>query len=475
MRDNRKKRLDKWFKKKEIHSYLMTEIVKNILDVVEEIHVTSRHGVTKPKWRELMRRFKAGEQIYTSFQVQIEPDNDDQDEDEHVELTDDNEDYVQLQNYLSIVGRWMPHSLIDARRSPLLAICAQEDVQMPSLHDFVNNNALLGKAVKQITDLAHADEVAAVRDAQTAKLSAARSIPSHMPLKILIIGQYDGMKDVHDKIKAEFNLKLFDVADLTAEIEKVLNPPPEIEAPDPKKAKGKQAVEEPQQNQEELKELTKVAALIKQHREDNPGVETIPDEYLVDILAIKVKYSYPEAKTDEQVINEIKLGIRQDVFKEPEEEVDPKKAKGKAPTKEELEEPHKYKTVQPSGYIVTGLPKSPELLTYYEQVFNGYTAADEVGDTAYSKARSLSTALFPCSLGEQHEYMLETHHNYLIQRSLYLTTNAVNDMTQDSCVMMIEKNSAHELDHKFKIIDPDYEEYKNLVADFGKDSIKVPC
>ena len=70
-----------------------------------------------------------------------------------------------------------------------------------------------------------------------------------------------------------------------------------------------------------------------------------------------MKYSFPEEeKTDEQILNEIKLGIRQDVFWEPEEEVDTKKVKSKDLTKEKLEEPFKYKTIQPSGYIVTGLP-----------------------------------------------------------------------------------------------------------------------
>ena len=69
-----------------------------------------------------MRRFKSGEQIYTSFQVQIEPDKDDQDEDENIDFTDNNEDYVQLQNYLSIVGKWMPQNLIDTKKSKLLAI-----------------------------------------------------------------------------------------------------------------------------------------------------------------------------------------------------------------------------------------------------------------------------------------------------------------------------------------------------------------
>ena len=94
----------------------MTDIVKNILDVVEEIHVTSRHGVTKPKWRELMRRFKTGEQIYTSYQAQIEPDKDDQYKDEEVDFNDNNENYIQLQNYLSVVGQWLPRSLIDSKK-----------------------------------------------------------------------------------------------------------------------------------------------------------------------------------------------------------------------------------------------------------------------------------------------------------------------------------------------------------------------
>ena len=68
-----------------------------------------------------------------------------------------------------------------------------------------------------------------------------------------------------------------------------------------------------------------------------------------------MKYSFTENKTDEQILNEIKLGIRQTVFREPEEEVDTKKVKSKGKTNEELEERSKYK-IHPSGYIVTGLP-----------------------------------------------------------------------------------------------------------------------
>ena len=161
---------------------------------------------------------------------------------------------------------------------------------MANLHDFINNNALLDKAVKDITDLAHSDKIAGVRDLQMSKLNDASKIPSQMPIKILIVGEYEGMKDVHYKIKTEFNLKVFEVAEITAEIDKVLNPLTEIEATDPKKVKDKQVVEEPQQNQEELKELSKVAASIKQHWEDNSDIESISGDTLLT-------FSQPKSST----------------------------------------------------------------------------------------------------------------------------------------------------------------------------------
>ena len=37
-----------------------------------------------------------------------------------------------------------------------------------------------------------------------------------MPLKILMIEIYEGMKEVYAKIKDEFNLKIFDVVKITA-------------------------------------------------------------------------------------------------------------------------------------------------------------------------------------------------------------------------------------------------------------------
>ena len=180
-------------------------------------------------------------------------------------------------------------------------------------------------------------------------------IPSLMPLKVLMIGTYEGMKEVHYKIKAEFNLKEFDVVKITTEKEKILNPPNKIEALDPKKVKGKQVIEESQQNQEELKELSKIAFLFINIEKIFLEFRAFLKNFLKHIFKIKLKYSFPEVKTDEQIHNEIKLGIRQDVFREP-EEVDPKKAKIKCPIKEESEERFKYKTIQPSWYIVIGIP-----------------------------------------------------------------------------------------------------------------------
>ena len=73
-------------------------------------------------------------------------------------------------------------------------------------------------------------------------------IPSLMDLKILMIGTYESMKEIHYKIKAEFTLKVFDVAEIKEEIDKIVNLPTEVEALDPKKVKDKQVIEESQQN-----------------------------------------------------------------------------------------------------------------------------------------------------------------------------------------------------------------------------------
>ena len=69
-----------------------------------------------------------------------------------------------------------------------------------------------------------------------------------MDLKILMIGTYESMKEIHYKIKAEFTLKVFDVAEIKEEIDKIVNLPTEVEALDPKKVKDKQVIEESQQN-----------------------------------------------------------------------------------------------------------------------------------------------------------------------------------------------------------------------------------
>ena len=91
------------------------------------------------------------------------------------------------------------------------------------------------------------------------------------------------------------------------------------------------------------------------------------------------------------------------------------------------------------------------------------------------KSASLSSAPFPYSWGEQNEYLFETHQNYLMQRSLYLNTNAINDKSLTTAYLWSRrthlKNSLTSLKSSTLIT----KSANNLVADFGKDSIKVPC
>jgi len=160
------------------------------------------------------------------------------------------------------------------------------------------------------------------------------------------------------------------------------------------KAKGKVVQEEPPANHEEIKQLTLIAEKVKQYREDNPGIEHIPENYLMQILAIKIK-SHFEHRSDEEILENLKESIRKDIFKPAEEKIDPK-TKGKGPTKEELEEEaNRYKKVQPLGYMITGLPNNSDVLIQYEKVFNGYTSKSELEITEYEKSRAFSNRVFP--------------------------------------------------------------------------------
>ena len=93
-------------------------------------------------------------------------------------------------------------------------------------------------------------------------------------------------------------------------------------------------------------------------------------------------------------------------------------------------------------------------------MFNGFTSLEDVNEIEYEKSRRESSTLFPWTLGEHNYYLLETHEDFLIQRSLNITTKVMNAEVGNSRVFMIEKNSMRELEQKFKIVDPDYEEYK---------------
>jgi len=195
--------------------------MKSILDVVEEIHATYKNKqINKPQWRELMSKFKAGEQIYTHHQIQVEQE-EEFDEDEEINVNEINEDY------LAAVGKWDPQTMANAKRDDLTKSLLNNIVDVPSFNNFINNNSILGKAVKEITQLA------VPYDAFYEK--ALYSVPSYMPLKLLVLGTpFDLVKEVYAKLANEYNLKIFDIADITIEFEKIMNPPQDEEVPDPK-------------------------------------------------------------------------------------------------------------------------------------------------------------------------------------------------------------------------------------------------
>ena len=81
--------------------------------------------------------------------------------------------------------------------------------------------------------------------------------------------------------------------------------------------------------------------------------------------------------------------------------------------------------------------KSQDIQLFYEKVFNGYSSLEDVNETEYEKLRRESAALFPWSLGEQNEYLLETHEDFLIQISLNITTKVMNSDVGNNWVFMI--------------------------------------
>lgn len=439
------KRLNRWFKKKEVHTLLMKDMFKGILDVVEELHVTCKAGITKPRWRELTRRFKNNEQIYTSQQVIIESEPEEESEEE-IDMTENNEDYVEFQNYLSVVGKWNPKNIEGRKNIKVQEITNNENIDVPSFLDYVNNNRIIGKAVSEITCLIHQEETEKVVNDQIDTIQKQNSnIPSYMPLKLFLFGdQYEYSDEVTAKVAEEYNLKIFNVKEISEEIDKLLNPPEE-EPQDQKKGKGKQVQEEAPEDEEELKELNQVAERITIYREDNPGILSMTEDQIVEVLAIKIKYSF-EVKNDEEALHKIKEGIKNEFFKEPEDEGDGKKAKGKGTSKEELEEELlKYKQVQPSGYLIINAPKTEEMMLEYEKMFNGYISTEERVKTDYETDRDKTNKLFPCSLSEQKPYLLEPNANFILNRSLTLTKDIISEEVNENEVILIEKNSPSEL------------------------------
>jgi hypothetical protein len=90
-----------------------------------------------------------------------------------------------------------------------------------------------------------------------------------------------------------------------------------------KKSKPKKREEESYEDSEELKELAALAGEIKQYREDNPGILSLTEQQIMQVLAVKIKYNF-QKKTKIEILNEIKEGIKNDVFRETEDEAETK-------------------------------------------------------------------------------------------------------------------------------------------------------
>ena len=114
------------------------------------------------------------------------------------------------------------------KKSKLLAIWRNEEIEILNLNGYVNNNALLGNFVKEIVEITHKEEIRVWGRLILYNFKMLSQIPSCMSLKLLTIIAYDNMKVVHDKIKAEFNLKIFDDTRITAEVVLRLNSPAKV-------------------------------------------------------------------------------------------------------------------------------------------------------------------------------------------------------------------------------------------------------
>ena len=73
------------------------------------------------------------------------------------------------------------------------------NIELPDFEGFVNNNSILGVAIKDITRLG------CPYDAEYIK--ALYEVPNYMPLKLLVLGNpFDNQKEVYELLKEEFSL-----------------------------------------------------------------------------------------------------------------------------------------------------------------------------------------------------------------------------------------------------------------------------
>lgn len=314
LKENKMRQKERKQIKRERGTKICKDMILSMLEITEDAHITMKKTgkLTKQNWAEMMKNFVDGliQNKTSTGQFVFTQSIREADIEQEGAYEVDPKDFTELQNYLCAIANWRPDKLLDYGKKELYEILTQEDVLFPSLTQ-PNNNSILGQTLKEIHDKAFEGEIQELQAMKDQKRDEA-VYPRHMPLRIAIGGHpYSGKKTLASKLVEEYKLQRFDVDVLSAAMEKLINPPPVDEADLKKKpAAGKK--DEPQENQEELKELKDLAAQIKDYRERNglEGNET-PERFIAEMLAIKIKYSF-EIKTQDKINDEMKAQLKKE-------------------------------------------------------------------------------------------------------------------------------------------------------------------
>lgn len=260
-------RKERWYEKKERYSGICKDLVMSMLDITEEAHIIKRNGdVTKEDWRVWMDLFTKGDPMRKTdasafaYVPQMTTESDEEEADGSDQI-----DHVELQNYLSAIGKWRPESILEFKRKDLLDTLTGENILFPSYSE-AYNNPVLGTVAKDITEKKFAPELDEIKEKNAAKVTKAKeTYPHHMPVKLSIVGPpLSGKKTVANQLIEEYNLTELNVSDIVAEVEALTFAPEEEEDPKAKKKK-----DEPEVNPEEQAELKAIGEKIKLWMEEN--------------------------------------------------------------------------------------------------------------------------------------------------------------------------------------------------------------